>query len=41
MNNVWGFLYKETSFCADQTSNMAAMGNTCFWLVKIEKIFST
>ena len=31
---------KVFSFCPDPSTNMDAMGNSCFWLVNIEKIFS-
>ena len=34
-------LYKVSSFRPDRTTNMAAMGNSCFWLADISKIFSS
>ena len=41
--NLVAMVYRRSStklpvFFADQTSNMADMGNTCFWLVEIRKI---
>ena len=29
---LWKVLYKICSFCPDPLTNMAAMGNSCFWL---------
>jgi hypothetical protein len=34
---VWKILYKECSFCPDPLTNMAATGNSCFWLVYLKK----
>ena len=33
-------LYKDCSFRPDPSTNMAAMGDSCFWLAEIKKIFS-
>ena len=37
---LYKVLYKDCSFRADPSTNMAAMGNSCFWLADMEKIFS-
>jgi hypothetical protein len=29
---LWKILYKECIFCPDPLTNMAATGNSCFWL---------
>jgi hypothetical protein len=33
-------LSKECTFCYDPLPNMAATGNSCFWLADLKKIFS-
>jgi hypothetical protein len=30
--HLWKILYKECSSCLDRLTNMAATGNSCFWL---------
>jgi hypothetical protein len=37
----WKVLFKDCSFHFDGTKNMVDMGNSCFWLIEIEKIFSS
>jgi uncharacterized membrane protein len=34
-------LYKDCSIRPDPLTNMAATGNSCFWLVDFKKIFSS
>jgi hypothetical protein len=39
-NGIWQpylILYKTCSFCPDTLTNMAAIGNSCFWLVSYIK----
>jgi hypothetical protein len=33
MKHPWKVLYKDCSFISDLLTNMAATGNSCFWLV--------
>ena len=39
--HLWKVLFKDYSFHFDGTKNMVDMGNSCFWLIEIEKIFSS
>jgi uncharacterized membrane protein len=32
-NHPWKVLYNDCSFSSDPLTNMAATGNSCFWLV--------
>jgi uncharacterized membrane protein len=36
----WKVLYQDCWFSSDPLTNMAATGNSCFWLVNFFKIFS-
>ena len=35
--HLWKVLYKDCSFCSDPLINMAATGNSCFWLADFFK----
>ena len=35
--NVVGNIYRRYSICPDPLTNMAAIGNSCFWLVDFSK----
>jgi hypothetical protein len=35
--HLWQVLYNDCSFCSDPFTNMAASGNSCFWLAYLKK----
>jgi hypothetical protein len=35
--HLWKVLSKDCSFCHDPLTNMAAIGNSCFWLADLRK----
>ena len=35
--HLWKVFYKDCSFCSDPLTNMAATGNSCFWLADFFK----
>jgi hypothetical protein len=39
--HLWKVLYKDCSFCSNPLTNMAVIGNSCFWLADFFLIFSS
>jgi hypothetical protein len=39
--HLWKVISKECTFYYDPLPNMAATGNSCFWLAELKKIFSS